>query len=248
MAKTRLVLLSLLMAIGLLVPAAPGAAASDRLPDIAMARLRAFNLENTADGRRLLRFSAIIVNIGSGPFRLTARRADTSATAWAAEQVIFNDLGGSRSVPIPAEFIYSGDGHNHWHFKDLQSYELDRLDNGVKVGTGHKSGFCFFDNWKYNLNLPGAPGSAVYSSRGCGTQASLSLTMGVSVGWGDLYSWRLPDQYIDITGLTPGRYRLWATADNGDRFVESNNANNTTWANLEITGSGVRVLKRAPDP
>ncbi len=247
-ARCRLIVISLLAVLGLLVPAAPAAAASDRLPDIAMARLRGFNLEQTTDGRRLLRFSAIIVNIGSGPFQLAAQRADTSTTSWAAEQVIFNDLGGTRSVSIPAQFIYSGDGHNHWHFKDLESYELDRLDNGVLVGTGHKSGFCFFDNWKYNLNLPGAPSSAVYASSGCGTQASLSLRMGLSVGWGDLYAWRLPDQYIDITGLAPGRYRLWATADNADRFVESNNANNTTWANLEITGTGVKVLKRAPDP
>lgn len=88
----------------------------------------------------------------------------------------------------------------------------------------------------------------MYAKGGCGTQASLSLTMGLSVGWGDLYAWRLPDQYIDITGLTAGRYRLWATADNGDRFVESNNANNTTWADLEITGTGVKVLRRAPNP
>ena len=237
-ARCRLIVISLLAVLGLLIPAAPAAAASDRLPDFAMARLRGFNLERTTDGRRLLRFSAIIVNIGSGPFQLTARRADTSTTTWAAEQVIFDDLGGTRSVSIPAQFVYSGDGHNHWHFKDLQNYELDRLDNGVLVGTGHKSGFC----------LPGAPSSAVYAKGGCGTQASLSLTMGLSVGWGDLYAWRLPDQYIDITGLTAGRYRLWATADNGDRFVESNNANNTTRADLEITGTGVKVLRRAPNP
>ena len=37
--------------------------------------------------------------------------------------------------------------------------------------------------------------------------------MGLSVGWGDTYPLTLPDQYIDITAVTPGRYRLNVTAD-----------------------------------
>ena len=70
----------------------------------------------------------------------------------------------------------------------------------------------------------------------------------VSVGWGDIYTRRLPDQYIDITGLTPGRYRLWATADPSGWFQEGNNVNNATWADLQIEGNGVTVLRRAPNP
>jgi subtilase family serine protease len=37
-----------------------------------------------------------------------------------------------------------------------------------------------------------------------------------------------PDQYIDITGLKSGRYRLQATADASNWFTESNESNNTT--------------------
>jgi hypothetical protein len=239
-----------LLALTLLVTAVPVpvGAATDRLPDLAMARLRGVQTQNTADGRRLLRFSAIIVNVGVGPFELAAQRSNTTSSTWSAQQVIFNDAGGSRTVSAPVQYVYGGDGHNHWHVKDLQSYELVRLDNGVKVGTGAKSGFCFYDNYEYKLTLPGAPQSAGYRSPGCGTQASTTLKMGLSVGWGDIYSWRLPDQYIDITGLTPGRYRLWATADSTNWFQESNNANNVTWADLQIEGNSVTIIRRAPNP
>jgi hypothetical protein len=48
------------------------------------------------------------------------------------------------------------------------------------------------------------------------------------VGWGDRYSYRLPDQYIDITGLGSGRYRLRATTDAAHQFQELDTANNVT--------------------
>ena len=71
--------------------------------------------------------------------------------------------------------------------------------------------------------------------------------MGLSVGWSDQYSWRLPDQYIDITGLTAGRYRLIVVADAGNWFVEGNEANNTTWVDLQLTGKGApKVLGYGP--
>jgi hypothetical protein len=239
-----LLLLGLFLVLASIVPAS---AATDKLPDLAMARLRGERTEATADGRLLLRFSAVIVNIGAGTFELRAQRSSTSS-AWSGEQVIFDDAGGSRSVAAPAQFIYGGDGHNHWHVKDLETYELVRSDNGVKVGTGVKSGFCFFDNYQYKLTLPGAPQSAVYTRTGCGKQTSLSLKTGLSVGWGDIYTYRLPDQYIDITGLTPGRYRLWATADPGNWFQESDDANQATWTDLQLTGTGITVLGRARNP
>jgi len=31
---------------------------------------------------------------------------------------------------------FAGDGHTHWHVRDLETYELIRSDNGSKVGTG----------------------------------------------------------------------------------------------------------------
>jgi hypothetical protein len=44
------------------------AAAADRPPDLGMARLREFSIDlTTIPGRRLLRFTTVIVNIGTVP-------------------------------------------------------------------------------------------------------------------------------------------------------------------------------------
>ncbi len=111
-----------------------------------------------------------------------------------------------------------------------------------------KSGFCFFDTDAYRLTLPGAPRSAVYTSTTVCTGGSkgLETRMGVSVGWGDRYSYRLPDQYIDITGLGSGRYRLRARADAAHQFQELDTANNVTWVDLQLNGNELRILGYGP--
>ena len=70
--------------------------------------------------------------------------------------------------------------------------------------------------------------------------------MGLSRGWGDIYRSSLPDQYIDVTGLTSGHYRLRATADADNWFAESNERNNFTWVNIRISGSSVSVVRYGP--
>jgi hypothetical protein len=244
--RSRLFLLAPLLVLALLAPASSASAASDMLPDLAMAKLQ--HLSTDYDGsRRLLRFTAIIVNVGAGPIEVRSKRTSTSSP-WTSQQVIYNDAGGSRTVDTPSvELVYGGDGHNHWHVKDLERYRLVPTGGGTER-AGNKAGFCFFDNYQYKLSLPGAPQTVKYPRSVCGTQTSLTLRHGLSVGWGDSYSWSLPDQYIETTGLPDGTYRLWATADQADNFIESSESNNSTWVDLRIDANGVTVLRKAPNP
>jgi len=248
--RIRVTMLGLLLTLALVMPAGPASAATDRLPDLAMAKLQHLSTERTTDGHWRLRFSAIIVNVGSGPFEFRAQRSSTTTTSWSSSQVIYDDAGGSRLVSTPSvQLVYGGDGHDHWHVKDLERYWLVPLDNTSGNRIAQKAGFCFFDNYQYKLTLPGAPQARVYPRSGCGTQTSLTLKTGLSIGWGDKYEWSLPDQYIDITGLPDGKYRLWAMADQADAFQESDNSNNSTWADLQITAAtGVTVIRKAPNP
>jgi hypothetical protein len=226
-------------------------------PDLRMAQISDAAINNT--GTQLqLRFSATIVNVGAGPMELSAARSDT-VSPFAVSQRVYDSGGSSALLPVGgASLVWGGDGHSHWHIRDLESYELDRLDNGSKVGTGQKSGFCFFDTTAFRLSLPGAPAGQVYTpGTVCGQydQAAMSLKMGISVGWGDTYRAGLPDQYIDVTDLNSGNYRLIATADAGNQFAESDETNNTTWVDLKLTlnrkGKGsnkVNVIGYGPTP
>ncbi len=185
------------------------------------------------------------MNTGSAAFELAASRADQGSAFTVVQHLVDGDLAAPG-----AALVWGGDGHSHWHVRDLERYELERLDNGVKVGTGAKGGFCFFDTTFFR-SLPGSPASKVYSGAGCGVQSSLAVTMGLSIGWGDRYGATLPDQYIDITALSSGRYRLHAQADPDNWFAELNETDNATWVDLQISVNGggktrVRVLGYGP--
>jgi len=221
-------------------------AAADRLPDLAMARLSDLSIR-TSNGRRLLRYSTTIVNVGSGPFELHGQRASNAEPEMSVIQRVFDDAGGSRDIATSAVMVYAGDGHNHWHVRDLQLQEVFRAD-GTSAGRSDKRGFCFWDNVSYRLTLPGAPQSPVYQESGCGDQGSVTTAVGLSIGWGDIYSASLPDQNVNITGLADGRYRLVVTADPGGWFAESDEANNSTWVDFELYrhGKRVRVLGYGP--
>ena len=238
-------LLAASLAVTLFGGLAAPAAAHDLYPDLGMARLADIYLTLAPTGQKQLRFSATIVNVGGGPFGVAATRNDASS-AFAISQRVHSSDGTSRLLAKPtAGLTYAGDGHNHWHVRDLERYELRRLDNGVKVGTSSKSGFCFFDTGPFRLSLPGAPSTGVFSSAGCGVENSLDLNMGLSVGWGDTYRWTLPDQFIDVTNLSSGKYRLHATADPLGWFDEASEQNNATWVDLSLTVNrkGVASMK-----
>lgn len=230
--------------------------AADKLPDLAMSRLRDFSIDTTSiPGKRLLRFASVIVNIGDGPFYITGSRADTGTTDMTnVKQHIFDD-GAGRDENIPdASFFYSGDGHNHWHVRDLEKFALRNVNdnpNDPDIRVGVKLGFCFYDNFKYDLTLLGAPQSAVYTSAGgaCSyNQAgALSTQMGLSIGWGDKYPSTLVNQIIDITDLPNGKYKLKGIADPKNWFWEKNENNNFHWTDLNINSNNtVTVAKKCP--
>jgi hypothetical protein len=214
------------------------------LPDLAMAPLRDFQID-TSTGPRLLRFSAEIVNVGTGPFELRGRRASTSVPTMTVRQRVANADRTKTWRRTPASMFYAGDGHNHWHVKDLERYTITPVSSDTELARSAKTGFCFSDNAGFRTTLAGAPTSPVY--RSCGVPDSTTVTMGLSVGWGDFYLWNLAWQWIDVSGLPAGDYVVRARADPQAMFSEADTTNNMTWTKIRIaTTNAVTVLEQGP--
>jgi hypothetical protein len=248
-----------------LVPAVPKNAA---LPDLVMKRLDkcgkgdltasggdCFFIVNPGpydkdfpklEGKKLLFFPIITLNIGQGASELIADRTAKDAEDWRAYQTFYNAKGkrlGSMFQPS-VEFYFAGDGHEHWHVRDFDDYYL--LDSsGEQVRMTEKHGYCMQDNTTYTpmRGEPGVPPEpGVYldeTSCGKGLPQALTIIHGLSKGWGDTYPSNLPDQCIDITGLPDGDYTVFVQADTRAAVTESNEHNNSTSMKITIKGDEV---------
>jgi hypothetical protein len=81
-------------------------------------------------------------------------------------------------------------------------------------------------------------------SHSCGQNSR----QGVKVGMGDTYSSSLPDQFIDITTIADGTYRLLSVADPNTtdrpsgRLIEVNDSNNAGSVDVVITRTSVTIV------
>jgi hypothetical protein len=128
--------------------------------------------------RRLLKFSLRTPNEGEGDLFL----GRTPCAEGDADP---------SCATVPEElYVYSA-CHDHYHFTTYASYRLLGADGSV-VATGHKQAFCLMD-------LEAPPGETrVYD---CGFQ-------GIQAGFADVYDASLPCQWVDVTDVPPGDYRL----------------------------------------
>ncbi len=225
---------------------AVSAAPADLLPDLSMAKPTNLRMENHGSERRL-RMSTTILNIGKGPFETRASRRTTATKTMPISQRIYNTSGGTRvhETTEVAKYV-TADGHHHWHVQHVAAYELySATGAGPALRRDSKIGFCFFDTNPYRLSLPGAPASRQYAGSGCGTQSSLFVKNGLSVGWSDLYPWNIGLQWINVTGLPAGEYLLKLTVNPNGQFEELSTKNNCNWTRIRIpkTGSSVSVVE-----
>jgi hypothetical protein len=170
--------------------------------------------EPTQPGRTLLRASTATMNIGAGNLELIG-----SSLSPGVYQRIYSSDGGHRDV-YAGTFTFHP-GHGHLHFDNWLSFFLREVLPGEGVGgvvaAGNKTSFAIIDLQGYDLTLPGARQQPFYMG---------GLVQGLSVGWADVYGASLPDQWIDVTEVPPGRYWLEAVVDPENHIIESNESNN----------------------
>ncbi|HUR75739.1 MAG TPA: lysyl oxidase family protein [Sporichthya sp.] len=227
-----------------------------KLPDLGLARIGDLRLVRSPSDALQLRFSSTLVNLGPGPMIVRATRNSPKGT-WTVAQRVFTDDGRRPFRTVPVGTVFAGDGHLHWHIRDIVRYSVFSLKElnapgGVQdARRARKVGFCIYDNDRRKPR-EGTPSRAVYLRDGCGMRDSKLLRMGLSVGWGDKYTWTLPGQFVDLTGLRAGDYRLLGVANPGDLLYERNTTNNLVFADFRLRRengkASIRILRQGVRP
>ena len=110
--------------------------------------------------------------------------------------------------------------HGHEHYRDFQRYELvDAFDQ--VVATSAKLGWCLSDG------CPFPPG---------GPPHSCDLP-GLYAGCTDYYFNGIGCQYLDVTGIPDGPYKIRVTVDPLDKVEESDESNNVAEYDVTLSAS-----------
>lgn len=245
---------TLLVTVGLLVGLVANTAAAERsggglpqdlLPDLKMAQLYGLDLVTTPGGRTRLIFGTIGWNLGEGPLVARGRRVDPSDESMQVTQRIRRSDGTWRARSTAAVMFYSGDGHDHWHIRQFMLLNLYKPGQpGGDVYGLRKLGYCLLDAARKPHPPAGAPAAPVFPMGACGHADSVKVRTGLSVGWGDDYPPAYAHQWMDVTGLAPGEYRICSTVDPLNDFLERREDDNQRWTDLriDIAADQVEVL------
>jgi hypothetical protein len=198
---------------------------------------------------------------GGGSLVLRGHRASRSTATMTVDQYV--DMFNPQSGSIDTQTVYANVGrmryvrsedHRHWHYVGFERYELRRASDYRLVAPDRKTGFCVGN--RYQTRGARAALRITYRdfSDYCepGRPGVLSVTVGLSPGWGDDYKPRLEGQYVDVTSARSGRYVLVHRVNVDRRIRETDYSNDAASILVELRRRSagakptVRIVRRCP--
>jgi hypothetical protein len=147
------------------------------------------------------------------------------------------------TISPKAELFYSAsDGHDHWHLQHVARYQLSTM-TGEKVSPGQKVGFCLDDS--LHTDTSKGPSTKAYADsvppfRDFCQRFKPETTKvfeGISPGWSDLYGSDLAWQWVDLSNVPPGEYRLEEEVD-PEHLLEEEAGGNKSSTSLPVIVPG----------
>lgn len=231
-------------------PASPGPPV---LPDVIEEVPSHLQIQNTQQGE-WLRFTTVHINVGEGNLQVRGggqvEECEIDGTPYeqctvATQELL--DASGTIVGTQPAGSAIFHPEHNHWHQSAVAEFAVRTTLYGPDLVAGAKITFCFVD-----VEFTGATGSLKKAQPRTYFECNGDL-QGLAAGWADSYHQSTPLQELDITGLPAGTYYLTHLADPDNHWLESDEFNNFTWVQFQLSRKGanpeVRVLDHSPcDP
>ena len=195
---------------------------------------------------RCLRFTTGPRDAGPGPFEIDYDPAGADlgllSDGPAYQRIYYSDgtsflrrAGVFQFHPVHAHYHYLG-------FLNFQLYHVGGERQLTPAGSGTKIGLCpadeLFADWKtFNQS------DAVSFTANCGyTPGEASL--GLNTGWGDVYRWQRPGQYVDFSGDGDGYYLLRVTVNASHLVLTTPHDQNVGYAYIHVVGQHINIIER----
>jgi len=201
-------------------------------------------VQQLADGQNhlLLKFNGSMHNIGAGPLEIRGSNPVGSEMTVTGQRIYRQDSSFHDDTSRDPEIHFeTTDGHDHWHLMHAARFSLWNKAGTVQVAPAAKVGFCLEDGERADSFAAPTPAYSASQTQRCreGQPTATSVFQGISSGWRDVYGANVYFQWIDISDVKPGLYRLGSQMDPDDFMKESNEANNgPTLATSTVTVPG----------
>ncbi|HEX6712970.1 MAG TPA: hypothetical protein VF066_06280 [Thermoleophilaceae bacterium] len=205
-----------------------------------------------------LRLTSGPINVGDGPFMKTFTFASDAAAGGLSadgafirgktfQDVLYSDGSVERR---PAGTYSFHTTHAHFHDDGILTYELFHVvgEDLVPAGHGTKSGFCPADQlmgqWRsFTQERNGFFGEGDTPTGSCYGAADDGL-LALTRGWGDVYRWQRPGQYVEFAGNGDGYYVVRTTVDKANTTLETDDTDNAAYALIHVTGRRIETIER----
>jgi hypothetical protein len=194
---------------------------------------------------RVLDFTHITWNAGPGPLEFQPTYDSSTGTSTAVQNLYTNTGGATwafvRSVPIVKPLVWHPPTDYAFPFSGFGLYTVGAGGGiGTLVASSPKVNFCM----EGDVKVGGVPNTTDTSSPAESNCNNPNGLYGLSVGWGDEYSYPDTGNNIDISNLANGTYWLRGQADPYGYFQQTGPDESVTDTELQITGTTVTVLQQ----
>jgi hypothetical protein len=144
----------------------------------------------------------------------------------------------------------------HFHYNDLVEYSLHKVigagRTGPQVAKSNKASFCLADDGYFGFAHRAPNGPRDYAGQpDCNIPSAAQIAAGdawvhegISPGWGDIYTWDTPDQYIDITNVPPGVYDIVTRGNPAGSLELAGKSKPCATTRVRLTATSVKTLSR----
>ncbi|MEA2272852.1 MAG: hypothetical protein QOI98_1560 [Solirubrobacteraceae bacterium] len=225
-------------------------------------------LDETAQygSTRCLRFDNTIRNVGEGPLilRFSYAPQDFVGQCDMEQEILSTAAKVTERNAGPCVFHVP---HGHFHYQNMGTYQLYPVGAGGAPAAhplvvSKKIGFCTIDVDYFTFgrdaaaqrprtysfpacNIPNAYSTSLVPSTPYGP-GGIPEYMGISVGWGDIYTWDLPTQYLDVSAVPDGVYEVVSRSNPDSGILTAGRGRETGVTCIHLTGTRVETVMRFP--
>lgn len=226
-------------------PVPPFCAPDETAEDQAVRCLRfSFGYQNAGRGPLDLRFGTFDPVTRSVPVRQRILLSDRTPLTYDDNDFVERDAASATYHEVHGHFHYDAVfGAHLYRVTDEESGEMEPVAEVAKRGAcAHDIAFVDFGRFFQD------PQHAADSGTDCNftftDPTKPAIRIGLSAGWGDIYTAGLSDNYVDFGINTDGLYVLQVEADVDGTIAETREDDNFGYSLIRVSGLSVELLER----